>query len=120
MSDMTPGEALLKLLSAWNEADAGARGTILNEALGASFTYEDPHAPEPIEGEDGMAEYLSTFLKALPDVTLLPLGSPSVTHGTAMVRARLDRNGEPFARLVFVGHAEDGRLGRVAGFVESE
>ena len=120
MADATPGEALLTLLSAWNEADAGARDTILDEALAASFTYEDPNAPEPIAGKDGMAGYLATFLAALPDVVLLPQGAPSVTHATAMARARLDRNGAPFARLVFVGTAEAGRLTRVTGFVESE
>ncbi|TFL19402.1 nuclear transport factor 2 family protein [Jannaschia formosa] len=120
MAEATPGETLLKLLSAWNEADAGSRETILDEALAASFTYEDPNAPAPLDGRDGMAEYLTTFLKALPDVVLLPQGAPQVTHGTAMVHARLDRDGAPFARLIFVGHAEDGRLTRVTGFVESE
>ncbi|PWJ22116.1 nuclear transport factor 2 family protein [Jannaschia seohaensis] len=120
MADATPDEMLLKLLSAWNEADEGARETILDEALAASFTYEDPHAPEPFEGKDGMAGYLSTFLKALPDAVLLPQGAPDVTHGTALARARLDRNGAPFARLIFVGTTENGRLTRVTGFVESE
>ena len=114
------GEVLVKLLSAWNEADAEARDAILDEALGASFTYEDPNAPAPMEGREGMRQYLTIFRDNLPDAVLLPMGSPQVTHGTAMVGARLDRNGEPFARLVFVGASEDGRLSRVTGFVESE
>jgi hypothetical protein len=118
MADADPGAALLKLLSAWNEADAGARETILDEALGASFTYEDPHAPAPMEGRDGMAQYLDVFRTNLPDAVLLPLGAPSVTHRTALCRARIDRNGEPFARLLFVGTADEGGLTRVAGFVE--
>ncbi|MDB2407104.1 hypothetical protein N9W17_01050 [Jannaschia sp.] len=120
MAAATPGEALLTLLSAWNEADAGSRETILDEALAASFTYEDPNAPAPMEGAAGMAQYLDVFRRNLPDAELLPQGAPDVTHGTAMVRARIDRDGMPFARLVFVGTAEGGRLTRVTGFVESE
>ena len=114
------GEMLVRLLSAWNEADADARAEALDEALGASFTYEDPHAPAPFSGRDGMEQYLAIFRENLPDAVLLPLGAPQVTHDTAMVRARLDRNGEPFARLVFVGVTDGDRLSRVAGFVESE
>jgi ketosteroid isomerase-like protein len=114
------GEILVRLLTAWNEADADARDAILDEALGASFTYEDAAAPAPMRGRDGMAQYLTIFRDNLPDAVLLPMGSPQVVHGTAMVRARLDRNGQPFARLVFVGTAEDGRLARLTGFVESE
>ena len=118
---MAAGAHLTKLLSAWNEGDEGARRAILEEAISiASFTYEDPNAPSPFEGVDGMADYLSTFLKALPDATLLPLGSPAVTHGTAMVRARLDRSGTPFAELRFVGFGDGDGLSRVTGFVESE
>jgi hypothetical protein len=120
MAGGDPGAFLLKLLSAWNEADAGARDAILDEALGASFLYEDPHAPAPIEGRDGMAGYLAIFRSNLPDVTLQPLGRPSVTHGTAIVRARLDRDGAPFARLLFVGTVAAGGLSRVTGFEEVE
>lgn len=119
MSDATPGDLLLKLLSAWNEADAGERDSILNEAVSASFTYEDPHAPAPFKGAEGMAQYLTIVRRNLPDAELNAMAAPQVTHGTAMVTARLDRNGHRFARLVFVGHAEDGALTRVTGFVES-
>ena len=114
------GELLVKLLSAWNEADEATRDTILDEALGASFIYEDPHAPAPFEGRDGMAEYLTIFRTNLPDAMLLPMGSPSVTHGTALVRARLDRDGTPFAELMFIGQMGEDGLTRVTGFVESE
>ncbi|UWQ21652.1 hypothetical protein [Jannaschia sp. W003] len=114
------GETLVQLLSAWNEADADARAAILDEALAASFLYEDPHAPAPFRGADGMAQYLSIFRQNLPDAVLLPLGSPEVTHGTAMVRARLDRGGEPFAQLRYIGVMGEDGLARVAGFVESE
>ncbi|MCK0168121.1 hypothetical protein MWU52_11205 [Jannaschia sp. S6380] len=120
MGDASPGEMLLKLLSAWNEADPGARDTILDEALAASFTYEDPHAPDPIQGAQGLAGFLTIFRKNLPDAILLPQGAPRVTHDTAMVAARLDRSGTPFARLVFVGSAGSDGLTRVTGFVESE
>ena len=120
MADATPADLLLKLLSAWNEADADARRAILDEALGASFTYEDPNAPEPMTGADGMAQYLDIFRASLPDAVLLPQGAPAVTHGTAMARARIDRGGAPFARVLFVGSVSDGRLDRVTGFVESE
>jgi len=114
------GELLVQLLSAWNESDPDARATILDEAIGASFTYEDPHAPAPFEGRDGMAQFLTVFRDNLPDAMLLPMGSPQVTHGTAMVNARLDRDSIPFARLIFVGSAGEDGLGRVTGFVESE
>jgi hypothetical protein len=120
MADTTPGETLLKLLSAWNEAEPGVRDTILDEALAASFTYEDPNAPAPMQGAKGMAQYIEVFRTNLPDAVLLPQGAPEVTHGTAMVRARIDRGGSPFARLIFVGSTEGGRLTRVTGFVESE
>ena len=112
------GPLLLKLLSAWNEPDGDARARILDEALGASFTYEDPDAPAPFEGADGMGQYLDVFLASLPDAAMLPMGSPQVTHGTAMVNVRLDRGGMPFARLVFVGHAGADGLTRVSRFVE--
>ncbi|WP_299816469.1 hypothetical protein [uncultured Jannaschia sp.] len=115
-----PGEALLRLLSAWNEADAEARAAILNEAFAASFTYEDPHAPAPITEAEGMAGYLKVFRDNLPDAVLLPVGTPQVTHRTALVRARIDRAGEPFARLVYVGTLDEDGLVHVAGFVESE
>ena len=114
------GEALLRLLGAWNEGEASARDAILDETLGEGFRYEDPHAPAPFEGRDGMAEYLGVFRDSLPDATLLPQGRAQVTHGTAMARARIDRAGTPFARLVFVGATDGDRLVRVAGFVESE
>ena len=114
------GEALLKLLSAWNEADDDARATILEEALGASFRYEDPHAPAPFEGREGMGQYLDIFRRNLPDAMLLPMGAPQVTHGTAMVNARLDRDGMPFARLIYVAAMGEDGLSRVTGFVESE
>ena len=114
------GETLVKLLSAWNEAEPDARATILEEALAASFTYEDPHAPEPFKDAAGMGQFLDIFRRNLPDAVLLPLGSPSVTHSTAMVRARLDRDGAPFAELRFVGTMGDGGLARVTGFVDSE
>ncbi|CUH38877.1 hypothetical protein JSE7799_01595 [Jannaschia seosinensis] len=114
------GEMLLKLLSAWNEADAEARVAILNEALGASFTYEDPNAPSPFDGADGMADFLTIFRQNLPNAVLLPIGAPQVTHATAMTRARLDRDGTPFAMLTFVGTAGPDGLSRVTGFVESE
>ena len=115
-----PGETLLTLLSAWNEADAEARTAILDEALAVSFTYEDPHAPAPISDTGGMSAYLKIFRDNLPDAVLLPIGTPQVTHGTALVRARIDRSGEPFARLVYVGTLGEGGLAHVAGFVESE
>ena len=114
------GETLLKLLSVWNESDEGARAATLDEALGASFVYEDPHAPEPFEGREGMESYLSVFRANLPDAVLLPMGQPRVTHGTAMARARLDRGGAPFADLIFVGTMGEDGLARVAGFVEGE
>ena len=120
MADASPGDLLLKLLTAWNAADAEARDTILDEALAASFTYEDPNAPAPMEGKTGMADYLDVFRRNLPDAMLLPSGAPMVTHSTAMAHARLDRGGEPFARLVFVGHAGPDGLTRVTGFVEAE
>ncbi|MEM8823219.1 MAG: nuclear transport factor 2 family protein [Pseudomonadota bacterium] len=120
MADADPGQVLLKLLSAWNEADAEARDHILDEALAASFTYEDPHAPAPFQGKDGMAEYLTIFRTNLPDAVVLPLGAPSITHNTALARARLDRNGEPFASLIFIGTLDGGGLSRVTGFVEEE
>ncbi|UWQ18688.1 hypothetical protein [Jannaschia sp. M317] len=120
MTMTSPGDLLLTLLSAWNEADAGARDTLLDEALAASFTYEDPHAPEPFVGAKGMGQYLTIFRRNLPDASLHPMAAPRVTHGTALVEARLDRNGLKFARLLFVGHAKDGVLTRVTGFVESE
>ena len=116
---MNAGETLTRLLTAWNEADAETRDEILDEALGASFTYEDPHAPDPFEGKDGMARYLEIFHTNLPDAELLPMGAPQVTHGTALVHTRLDRDGMPFARIVFVGTMGEGGLARVAGFVES-
>jgi hypothetical protein len=116
----TPGEMLVRLLSAWNEADAEERTAILSDVLAPGFRYEDPHAPQPFEGADGMAQYLSIFRENLPDAVLLPLGSPQVTHDTAMVSARIDRGGEAFARLVFVAAADEGGLCRVTGFVESE
>ena len=114
------GELLLKLLSAWNEADADARAAILDEALGASFIYADPHAPEPLDGIDGMASYLAIFRENLPDAVLLPIGAPQVTHDTAMMRARIDKGGAPFADLLFVGTSGDDGLTRVTGFVENE
>ncbi|WGH80051.1 hypothetical protein [Jannaschia ovalis] len=120
MADATPGETLVTLLKAWNEADPGARDTILDEALGASFTYCDPNAPAPFEGREGMAQYLSIFRENLPDAVLLVTGAPMVSHDTAMAYARLDRSGEPFARLIFVGTADEGGLTRLTGFVESE
>ncbi|MEM9796723.1 MAG: nuclear transport factor 2 family protein [Pseudomonadota bacterium] len=116
----TPGTVLLKLLSAWNEADPGTRETILDEALAASFLYEDPHAPAPFEGAEGMAQYLTIFRENLPDAVLLPTGSPQVTHGTAKIRARLNRGDAPFAELTFVGTNGPDGLTRVTGFVESE
>jgi hypothetical protein len=116
----TAGEMLVRLLSGWNEADAEARASILSEVLSDGFRYEDPHAPEPFEGAEGMAQYLGVFRENLPDAVLLPMGSPQVTHDTAMILARLDRGGEPFARLRFVGAAGEGGLARVTGFVESE
>ena len=112
------GERLLKLLSAWNEGDGDARAAILEEALAASFTYEDPHAPKPFEGRDGMGDYLDIFLARIPDAELHPLGKPAVTHSTAMVEARLTRDGMPFARLRFVGTGGADGLTRVTGFVE--
>ena len=117
---MGAGETLVRLLGAWNEADEDARATILEEALAASFTYEDPHAPNAFEGREGMAQYLDIFRQSLPDAALLPMGPPQVTHGTAMVNARLDRDGMPFARLIFVGAMGEDGLSRVTGFVESE
>ena len=115
------GEHLVTLLSAWNEADEDARAAILDEAVdAASFTYDDPDAPAAFEGVDGMAQYLSIIRQSLPDAVLLPMGSPQVSHGTAMVEARLDRNGVPFARLVFVGVGGADGLTRVARFVEGE
>jgi hypothetical protein len=114
------GDRLLKLLSAWNEADAGTRRSILDEALAASFTYEDPHAPAPFDGREGMAKYLEIFRTNLPDAVLLPIGAPAVTHGTAMSRARIDRGGAPFAQLLFVAAGGADGLTRVTGFVESE
>ena len=114
------GELLIETLSAWNEADREARAAILEKALSASFVYEDPHAPAPFEGRDGLGEYLTIFLDSLPDAALLPQGSPQVTHDTAMVQARLDRAGTPFARLVFVGVAGEDGLTRLTGFVDSE
>jgi hypothetical protein len=115
----TSGEMLVRLLSAWNEADEDERDAILAEVLDDGFRYEDPHAPAPFEGPDGMAQYLSIFRENLPDAVLLPMGSPQVTHSTAMVSARIDRDGEPFARLVFVGAGGEGGLARVTGFVET-
>jgi hypothetical protein len=118
MAEARAGELLLKLMSAWNEADADARDAILEEALGASFLYEDPNAPAPFEGRAGMAQYLDIFLDRIPDAELQVMGAPRVTHSTAIAEGRLDRDGRPFARLTFVGVAGEDGLARVAGFVE--
>jgi hypothetical protein len=67
-----------------------------------------------------MAQFLDVFRTNLPDAVLLPQGAPSVTHRTALSRARIDRGGAPFAKLLFVGTLGEDGLSRVAGFVEEE
>ena len=101
--------------AAWDEADAEARGRLLEECWAAEGVYVDPTARA--EGRDGLSRHIAGFQEQWPgyriDVITGPDGhGPHLRFGWAMKRpdGSVELEGMDYAEV------GDGRLTRIVGF----
>ena len=102
-------------LSAWNETDAAARQTILQDAWGKSATYTDPlnHATTL----DALNAVISQFVADTPDAVFTLKGEVSHHHQSCRFYWTLRfANGVEVEGMDYGEIDAEGKLTRIVGF----
>jgi hypothetical protein len=106
-------------LAAWNAQTSAERQSLLQSCMTDNAIYTDPHAPEPVQGIDGMQALIEGF-RSLFDHKLEPEGQVETHHNVFRLRWRLQRDsGEILSRGMMVGDLTDtGLIERIVQFVD--
>jgi hypothetical protein len=106
-------------LAAWNAQTATERQSLLQSCMTDNAIYIDPHAPEPVQGIDGMQALIEKFRSRF-DHKLEPAGQVDLHHNVFRLHWRLQRdNGEILSRGLMVGDLTDaGTIERIVQFVD--
>jgi hypothetical protein len=107
-------------LAAWNAQTSHERRSLLQSCMTDKAIYIDPHAPDPIQGIDGMQSLIEKF-RARFDHKLEPEGQIDIHHSVFRLRWRLQRdNGEVLSHGMMVGDLNDtGLIERIVQFVDA-
>jgi hypothetical protein len=107
-------------LAAWNAQTADERKSLLQGCMVANAIYIDPHAPEPVQGIDGMQALIEKFRSRF-DHKLEPEGQVDLHHNVFRLHWRLQRyNGDILSRGLMVGDLSDaGIIERIVQFVDA-
>ena len=115
---MTDTTAISEFFAGWGEATAEGRAKMIVPALGATFHYADPHAPEPITSTEAFLSFVAEFAANAPGASVGVL-DPVDTHNghfRCSVRFEMGRNmsiiGQYFGDLDAAG-----KITRMIGFV---
>ena len=107
-------------LSAWNTQTSDERRRLLQSCMTDKAIYIDPHAPDPVQGIDGMQALIEEF-RARFDHKLEPEGQIDMHHSVFRLRWRLQRDsGEVLSHGLMVGDlTETGLIERIVQFVDA-
>lgn len=115
-------KAINSYIAAWNAETSEDRDSLLQSCLTSDVIYIDPHAPEPVQGIDGMQALIETFRSRF-DHQLIVEGNIDQHHDVFRLRWRLQQeNGDILSRGLMVGdltHAEPKLLKRIVQFVDT-
>ena len=106
-------------LAAWNTQASDERRSLLQGCMTNNAIYIDPHAPDPVQGIDGMQALIEKF-RARFDHRLETEGQIDMHHNVFRLRWRLQRDsGEVLSRGLMVGDLTDtGVIKRIIQFVD--
>jgi hypothetical protein len=106
-------------LAAWNAQTADERKSLLQGCMVANTIYIDPHAPEPVQGIDGMQALIEKFRSRF-DHKLEPEGQVDMHHNVFRLHWRLQRDNGDILRGLMVGDLSDaGIIERIVQFVDT-
>jgi hypothetical protein len=107
-------------LAAWNAQTSDKREILLKNCMTDDAIYIDPHAPEPVQGIDGMQSLIEKF-RARFDHKLESEGQIDTHHNVFRLRWRLQRDsGEVLSHGLMVGDLTDtGLIERIVQFVDA-
>jgi hypothetical protein len=106
-------------LAAWNTKTSDERRSLLQSCMTDQAIYIDPHAPDPVQGIDGMQALIEKFRSRF-DHKLEPEGQIDMHHRVFRLRWRLQRDsGEVLSHGLMVGDLTDtGLIERIVQFVD--
>jgi hypothetical protein len=112
-------KAIEDYLAAWNVQTSAKRQSLLQSCMTDNAMYIDPHAPDPVQGVDGMQALIEKFRSRF-DHKLEPEGQVDMHHNVFRLRWRLQRDsGEILSRGLMVGDLTDARvIERIVQFVD--
>jgi hypothetical protein len=107
-------------LAAWNTQTSDERRSLLQCCMTDKAIYIDPHAPDPVQGIDGMQALIEKF-RARFDHKLEHVGQIDMHHSVFRLRWRLQRDsGEVLSHGLMVGDLTDtGLIERIVQFVDT-
>jgi hypothetical protein len=106
-------------LAAWNSPTADERQSLLQTCMTNDAVYIDPHAPDPVQGIDGMQALIEKFRSRF-DHQLEPEGPVDMHHNVFRLHWRLQRESAGIlSRGLMMGDLTDtGVIARIVQFVE--
>jgi SnoaL-like domain len=112
-------KSIQNYLAAWNSQTADERKSLIQSCMTDDAIYIDPHAPDPVQGIDGMQALIEQFRSRF-DHQLEPEGPVDMHHNVFRLRWRLQRDsGEILSRGLMVGDLTDtGVIARIIQFVD--
>ena len=115
---MSDHKSLRDFFAAWGETDADGRAALVASAVGDTFYYADPHAPEPITSVEGFLGFVAGFLKNSPPGAKAEVIEPIDSHH-GHVRANVRFVMGPDMQMVgqYFGDLDAaGKITRLVGF----
>ena len=107
-------DALNRFFAAWGDSNRDSRADLVRSAIGESFYYADPHAPEPITSVGGLLEFLGQFPPGASARVIEPV---DIHHGHARANVAFDFGGGKSMVGQYFGDLDrDGKIIRVVGF----
>ncbi|NJK52981.1 MAG: nuclear transport factor 2 family protein [Leptolyngbyaceae cyanobacterium SU_3_3] len=113
-------QSVQNYLAAWNAQTSDERRSLLQSCITDKAIYIDPHAPDPVQGIDGMQALIEKF-RARFDHKLESEGQIDMHHSVFRLRWRLQReSGEVLSRGLMVGDLTNtGLIERIVQFVDA-
>ncbi|WP_299484496.1 hypothetical protein [Acaryochloris sp. IP29b_bin.137] len=113
-------QSIQDYLAAWNAKTFNERRSLLQSCMTGKAIYIDPHAPDPVQGIDGMQALIEKF-RARFDHELKAEGQIDMHHSVFRLPWRLQRDsGEILSHGLMVGDLTDaGLIKRIVQFVDT-
>jgi len=111
---MSDAQSLKDFFAAWGETNADSRADLVRAAVGETFYYADPHAPEPIESVTAMLGFLGQFPPGASAKVIEPV---DLHHGHVRANVTFDfGGGKAMVGQYFADLDGSGRITRIVGF----